>query len=80
MAFDDQTMCAHGGYDILALKSDTVDLPTPVRCVYADAVIKVTTIDGSVLTFTNFAGGILPVSIKRIWSTGTSATVAIGLN
>lgn len=79
MAYDDQTSCSKGGFDALAQKSDSVDLTTPCRCLYADAAVKVTTIDGSVLTFTNFAGGILPVQVRRLWSTGTSATVAIGL-
>lgn len=79
MAYDDQTMPSRGGFDAFALRSDTVEFPIPCRSLYADGPVKVTTIDGSVLTFSNFAGGILPVQVKQLWSTGTSATVAIGL-
>lgn len=80
MACGDRTSCSQGGYDIYAVRSDSVDLPRAVRGVYATSGdLKVTTIDGSVVTFSAFGGGILPIEIKRLWSTGTTATSVIGL-
>lgn len=42
--------------------------------------VKVTTKDGSVLTFSAVpAGTILPVATSLVWSTGTAATLILGL-
>ena len=78
MAYDDQTMCSKGGFDAFAQKSDTVDLTIPARAFYANGTWKVTTIDGSVVASTTWGGGIVPLQIKRLWSTGTGSTEVIG--
>ena len=41
--------------------------------------IKVTMANGDIATFTSVAAGILPVSVKQVWSTGTTATGLIAL-
>ena len=41
--------------------------------------IKVTMANGDVVTFTNVAVGVLPVSVKQVWSTGTTATGLVAL-
>ena len=41
--------------------------------------IKVTMANGDVATFTNVAVGILPVSVKQVWSTGTTASGLVAL-
>jgi len=41
--------------------------------------IKVTMANGDVVTFTNVAVGIFPVSVKQVFSTGTTATSLIAL-
>lgn len=78
MAYDDQTMCSKGGIDVYAQRSDTVDLTVPVRAIYANGPHKVTTVDGSVLTFSTWSNGINPIQVKRLWSTGTTATEVVG--
>ena len=54
----------------------------PVRAFYVGTGgdMKVTTVGGDVVTFTNLsAGSLMPVSVKRIWSTGTTASGIVGL-
>ena len=41
--------------------------------------IKVTMANGDAVTFTNVAVGILAVSCRQVWSTGTTATGIIAL-
>lgn len=42
--------------------------------------LKVTMADGSTVTFSSLSGGIVhPLSVKRIWSTGTTATGIIAV-
>jgi len=41
--------------------------------------IKATMANGDVVTFTNVAVGILPISCKQVWSTGTTASGLIAL-
>lgn len=58
------------------------DLLQPYRCIYVGTGgdIKVTTTGGSTVTFTSVPGGaVLPVSVSRVWSTGTTASSIIGL-
>lgn len=52
------------------------------RCLYVGVSgnVRVTTVDGSDLTYANAAVGFLPVSVKRVWSTGTTATNILGQN
>lgn len=56
--------------------SDTVNLATPsVIWVGGAGNVKVTTAQGSDVTFTGvLAGAILPVQVLRVWATGTTAT------
>lgn len=56
--------------------SDTVDLASPsVVYVGGGGDVKVTTANGDVVTFTGLvAGGVIPVRVKRVWATGTTAT------
>lgn len=41
--------------------------------------LKVTTSDGSVLTFAAVPVGFFPVKVKRVWATGTTATNIIAV-
>jgi hypothetical protein len=41
--------------------------------------VKVTMGNGDVATFTNVAVGVLPVSCKQVWSTGTTASGIVAL-
>lgn len=62
--------------------SDTVDLAPAARALYVGVggAIKVDTLNGSTLTFAGVSGGcILPVSVKRVYSTGTTASSIIAL-
>lgn len=60
-----------------AALSDTTDLTSgPCRSLYIGVAgdVKVTTVGGSIVTFTSVAAGIFPVECKRVWATGTTAT------
>lgn len=62
--------------------SDNDDLTSWVRGVYVGGAgdLKVTMRDDSVVTFTAVpAGSVLPIYIKKIHSTGTTATNIVGL-
>ncbi|MDB4350214.1 hypothetical protein OAA38_00215 [bacterium] len=62
--------------------NDSTDLAKSTRSIYVGGSgnIKLTTIDGSTVTFNSaIAGSILPIRAKRIFSTGTTATNLIGL-
>lgn len=56
--------------------SDTINLPqVSVVFVGVSGNVKVTTAQGSDVTFTGVnAGTVLPVQVRRVWSTGTTAT------
>lgn len=56
--------------------SDTVDLPQfSVIYVGGAGNVKVTTAQGTAVTFTGVnAGTVIPVRVRRVWSTGTTAT------
>ena len=59
--------------------SDTVNLAQP-SIVFAGGggSVKVTTAEGSDVTFTGLApGAIIPVRVIRVWTTGTSPTTGI---
>jgi hypothetical protein len=65
-----------------ANNSDTVFLTNGTcRSLYVGVTgdIKVTMANGDVATFTNVAVGIFPISVKQVWSTGTTATGLIAL-
>jgi hypothetical protein len=62
--------------------SDSADLSQPVRCLQgttATGYIKVTLIDGTTVTFYAYQTLMYPMLVKRVWSTGTTATGIIGL-
>jgi hypothetical protein len=73
-------LCAQNA---VAITTADTDLTNPVRALYVggNGNIKVTTVDGDVVTFIGcVVGSILPVSVKRVWSTSTTATNIIGLS
>ncbi len=43
-----------------------------------NGTIRVTTIKGTVLNFANFQGW-LPMTVRRVWTTGTTATSIVGV-
>lgn len=58
------------------------DLSQPQRCLYVGSGgnVRVTTVQNNDVTFSNVASGtILPVSVKRVWTTNTTASNIIGL-
>jgi len=59
------------------------DLSLIQRCLYigGGGAVRVTTVNGHDVTFSGvLAGTILPVSVKRVWSTSTTASGIIGLS
>ena len=53
------------------------------RAIYVGGTgdVKVTAIDGSVATFKSCPVGlIIPVAVKLVWSTGTTATLLVGIS
>jgi hypothetical protein len=62
--------------------NDSTDLASTVKAIYCGGAgnIKVTTSTGVTVTFTGvLAGTILPVTAKRVFATGTTATNLVGL-
>lgn len=64
--------------------SDTADLPNFSRMLYvgvggADKDVRVTTLNGHDVTFTNVPTGILPVQAVKVWDTGTTAEEILAL-
>ena len=64
--------------------NDGVDLPNFARMLYVGVGgstkdIKLTTLNGDTVTFTNVPTGILMVQARRVWSAGTTATEIIAL-
>jgi hypothetical protein len=58
------------------------DLAAASRALYigTSGNLRVTTTSGNDVTFTNVSSGtILPVSVKRVWATSTTASNIIGL-
>ena len=59
--------------------NDSTDLTTSARALYIGigGDLKVTTIDGDTVEFRSLpSGSILPVSIKRVYATGQTGTIA----
>lgn len=72
--------CAQSAVSITAANSD---LSHPVRSLYVGSAgnVRVTTINGHDVVFVGVtAGSILPISVKRVWSTNTTASNFIGLS
>lgn len=61
--------------------NDGADLARIAKSLYVGGTgaIKVTTQDGTDLTFAAVAVGFFPVRVKRVWSTGTTATSIIAV-
>ena len=62
--------------------SDSTDLTVFPRAIYVGGAgnVKVVTLGGDEVTFNGvLAGTILPVRVKKVFSTGTSATNLIGV-
>lgn len=62
-------------------KSDSVNLATPsVVYVGGTGNVKVTTAQGSTVTFSGVpAGAVIPVQVLRVWSTDTTATNMVAI-
>ena len=68
--------------DIDANKSDTVDLPQVALAIYVGGAgnVKVVGVDGDTVTFTAPpVGSVIPFMAKRVFATGTTATLLLGL-
>jgi len=62
--------------------SDSTDLTNTARSLYVGAGgdVKVTTANGDTVTFEEVQGGsILPVRVRRIFATGTTATSIVAI-
>ena len=60
--------------DLSADSANTENQPNCVLHIGGSGALKVTTEGGSTLTFTAVGSGFFPVSVKRVFSTGTTAT------
>ena len=60
---------------------DGADLAVWTRAITATnpGTIRVTAIGGTVATLYLAAGPVLPVRVRRVWATGTTATGIVGL-
>lgn len=62
--------------------SDTVDLTHPTRGIYVGASgnLKVILVSGDTITFVGLSSGTIhPIRVRRVFSTGTTATSILGL-
>lgn len=63
---------------VVVTPNDSADLTTvPTKGIYVGVTgdLKVTLNDGSTVTFTSLSSGVIhPLSVKRVWATGTTAT------
>jgi len=68
-------------YDIYALKSDTVDLTFPTKCIYVGVAgdVKVDMVGSGTVVFKAMPIGLYRLQVKRLWSTGTASTNVLGL-
>ena len=76
----DQAAPAYGAAALTLHDSD--ELTKYSRWLYVGGTgnLKVTTVDGSVVTFSSIpAGTILPIRVKVAWSTGSTATNVVAL-
>lgn len=72
--FRSATAPLQGAYTPTA--SDSTDLPRVGRALYVGGTgaVKVTMEDGTTPTFAAMPVGLYPLRIKRVWTTGTTAT------
>lgn len=68
-----------GGFSITP--DDANDLSKMVRGIYVGGSgdLKVTMVNGDVVTFTSAPAGFLPIQVKRVWATGTDAMGLVGM-
>lgn len=64
--------------------SDSADLDAYAKAVYVgasgDVTVTLTNMaDGTFIKFSNHPVGYMPVQVKRVWSTGTTATLILAL-
>lgn len=61
--------------------ADGADLSTWARSLYIGVTgnVTVTTVGGDTVTFNNVPVGVLPVQVKRVFATGTTATNIVAL-
>jgi hypothetical protein len=61
--------------------NDSTDLAVSTRALYVGGTgnVKVDTVAGTTVTFTAVPVGILPVRVRRVHSTGTTATNIVGM-
>ncbi len=61
--------------------SDSVLISPPPRALYIGTTgnLKVTMLDGTVVTFNTVPVGIFPISVTLVWSTGTTASNIVAL-
>lgn len=61
--------------------NDSTDLAASSRALYigTSGDVKVTTVGGNDVTFANVPVGVLPIRVKRVHATGTSATGIIAI-
>jgi hypothetical protein len=67
----------------IAITPADSDLAHPVRSLYVGGGgnIKITTVNGQTVTIAGVnAGSIIPISVKRVWSSDTTATSILGLS
>lgn len=75
-----QKLQARTAVDVTPNDSTDITPGDQVLYVGTGGNVKVTTADGSTVTFTNVpSGAILPVSVRRVFSTGTTATGIIAI-
>lgn len=66
----------------LTLSGSTIDAGDTGACIYVGVGgnLVVTMIGGQTVTFLNVASGnFLPIQVKRVWATGTTATNLLSL-
>lgn len=89
MAGDKKDRFSHSDYPgapareaVSVSPSDTVDLEYVTRALWVGGAgdVKVSMIDGGEVTLAGIpAGTLLPIRVKRVWSTGTTGTSIVAL-
>lgn len=82
-----QRVDASGQFAVSVTPSDTVNLTMPSGTSFTKGIyvgvagdLKVDMADGSTITFTNLASGVVhPLSVKRVYAAGTTATGIVGV-
>lgn len=66
-------------FDITPDDAADLEQPTTGLNVITPGRVRVTTVDGSIGTISMQPGQTLPIRVKRVWQTGTTATGITGL-